>query len=48
MTGKAFAITGARRGIGATALALGAEGCRLGLGGRDVALDGVARGVAGR
>ena len=48
LTGKVFAITGASRGIGAaTALALGAESCRLVLGGRDEeALDGVARGVA--
>ena len=48
LAGKVFAITGASRGIGAaTALALGAEGCKLGLGGRDEeALDGIARGVA--
>lgn len=38
LEGKVFAITGASRGIGAAlALALGNEGCKLGLGGRDEA-----------
>ena len=45
---KAFAITGASRGIGAaTARLLAREGCKLGLGGRDeAALDEVVRSVS--
>ena len=48
LSGKVFAVTGASRGIGAaTALALGREGCTLGLGGRDeTALDEVVRGIS--